>query len=64
MSQAPGGEVVENAPAGLQAIAAKRPIAYQGASGPCKFTPIGDISDSKFRYEQVKDGKITLLKIA
>ena len=64
VSQAPGGEVVENAPAGLQAIAAKRPVAYQGASGPCKFTEKGDISDSKFRYEQVKDGKITLLKIA
>ena len=64
VSQAPGGEVVEDAPAGLRAIAARRPIAYQGASGPCKFTPKGDIADSKFRYEQVKDGKVTLLRIA
>ncbi len=64
VSQAPGGRVVESAPEGLQAIAAKQPIAYQGASGPCKFTERGDIQDSKFRYEQVRDGKIVLLKIA
>lgn len=63
VSQAPGGKVVENAPDGLKAIAAKEPIAYSGASSPCKFTPSGDITDTKFRYEQVKDGKLTLLKI-
>ncbi len=63
-SQAPGGKVVENALDGLQAIAAKQPIAYQGASGPCKFTARGDIQDSKFRYEQVQSGAIKLLKIA
>jgi branched-chain amino acid transport system substrate-binding protein len=64
VSQAPGGLVVENALDGLQAIAAGKPIAYQGASGPCKFTDRGDITDSKFRYEQVQDGAIKLLKIA
>ncbi len=64
VSQAPGGRVVENAPDGLQAIAAKQPIAYQGASGPCKFTGRGDIQDSRFRYEQVQSGAIKLLKIA
>lgn len=64
VSQAPGGQVVENAPDGLKAIAAKQPIAYQGASGPCKFTDRGDIQDSKFRYEQVQSGTIKLLKIA
>jgi branched-chain amino acid transport system substrate-binding protein len=64
VSQAPGGKVVDNALGGLKAIAAKQPIAYEGASGPCKFTPKGDITDSKFRYEQVVDGKIKLLKIA
>ena len=63
VSQAPGGKVVEDAPDGLVAIAAKQPIAYQGASGPCKFTDKGDITDSKFRYEQVKDGKLLLLGI-
>jgi branched-chain amino acid transport system substrate-binding protein len=64
VSQAPGGVVVENALDGLKAIAAGKPIAYQGASGPCKFTDKGDITDSKFRYEQVVDGAIKLLKIA
>lgn len=64
VSQAPGGQVVENAPDGLKAIAAKQPIAYQGASGPCKFTDRGDIQDSKFRYEQVQSGMTKLLKIA
>jgi branched-chain amino acid transport system substrate-binding protein len=64
VSQAPGGMVVENAPDGLKAIAAGKPIAYQGASGPCKFTDKGDITDSKFRYEQVQDGVVKLLKIA
>lgn len=64
VSQAPGGKVVSNAPDGLKAIAAKEPIAYEGASGPCKFTPKGDIQDSKFRYEQVQNGAFKLLKIA
>jgi branched-chain amino acid transport system substrate-binding protein len=64
VSQAPGGRVVENALDGLKAIAAKQPIAYQGASGPCKFTERGDITDSKFRYEQIQGGAIKLLKIA
>ncbi|WP_254070396.1 ABC transporter substrate-binding protein [Acidisphaera sp. L21] len=63
VSQAPGGAVVVNALDGLKAIAAKQAIAYDGASGPCKFTDRGDIQDSKFRYEQVQGGKITLLKI-
>ena len=64
VSQAPGGKVVTNALDGLKAIAAKEPIAYEGASGPCKFTPKGDIQDSKFRYEQVQSGTFKLLKIA
>lgn len=64
VSQAPGGQVVTNALDGLKAIAAKQPIAYEGASGPCKFTERGDIQDSKFRYEQVQSGAIKLLKIA
>ena len=63
VSQAPGGTVVENAPDGLKAIAAGQPIAYGGASGPCKFTDRGDIIDTNFRYEQVQDGAIKLLKI-
>ena len=64
VSQAPGGRVVGTVLDGLQAIAARQPIAYEGASGPCKFTPSGDITDSRFRYEQVRAGKPVLLRIA
>lgn len=64
VSQAPGGAVIDNAIDGLKAIAAKQAVNYDGASGPCDFTETGDISDSKFRYEQVQGGKITLVKIA
>jgi len=64
VSQAPGGTRVSNVLDGLKLIAAKTPIDYDGASGPCDFNDIGDITDSRFRYEQVKSGKLSLLKIA
>ena len=64
VSQAAGGEKVDDALDGMKAITAKKPVDYDGASGPCDFTDIGDISDCKFRYEQVKGGKVTLVKIA
>ena len=59
-----GGDKVESAVAGLKLLAAGKKIDYVGASGPCDFTDIGDITDSKFRYEQVKAGKLVLLKVA
>jgi branched-chain amino acid transport system substrate-binding protein len=59
-----GGERVDNAVDGLKLIAAGRKVDYDGASGPCDFTEIGDVSDAKFRYEEVRGGKITLIKIA
>lgn len=64
VSQAAGGTKVENALDGLKAIAAKQAVNYDGASGPCDFTDLGDIQDCQFRYEQVKGGKLTLVKIA
>ena len=39
-------------------------IDYVGASGPCRFTDIGDVAEASFRYEQVRNGKPVLLKIA
>ena len=59
-----GGERVETAVEGLKLIDQAKKVDYDGASGPCDFTEIGDITDAKFRYEQVKGSKITLLKIA
>lgn len=60
---ATGAKAVDNAPDGLKAIAARQAINYDGASGPCQFTDKGDISDSRFRYEQIKGARINLLKI-
>lgn len=59
-----GGEKVESALAGLKLVAAGKKVDYSGASGPCDFTPTGDITDCKFRSEQVKGGKLVLLKVA
>lgn len=64
VSQAEGGAKIDNALDGLKAIAAKQPVDYDGASGPCDFTDIGDIKDCKFRYEQVQSGKLVLVRIA
>lgn len=64
VAQSKGGVVVDNAVDGLKAIAAGQAVDYDGASGPCDFTDSGDIADCQFRYEQVKAGKITLVKIA
>ncbi len=64
VSQAPGGAKVDNAIDGLKAIAAGQAVDYVGSSGPCDFLDSGDITDSRFRYEQVRDGKIALVKIA
>jgi len=59
-----GGKAVDNAVDGLKAIAAGEKVDYSGASGPCDFDDRGDILDCKFRYEQIKAGKFTLVKIA
>lgn len=59
-----GGVEVDNAISGIEAVLAGEEVDYSGASGPCDFTDIGDIADASFRYEQVVDGNIELLKIA
>jgi branched-chain amino acid transport system substrate-binding protein len=59
-----GGKAVDNAVDGIKAIAAGEKVDYVGASGPCDFDDKGDILDCKFRYEQIKANKLTLLKIA
>ncbi|SJZ39883.1 branched-chain amino acid transport system substrate-binding protein [Enhydrobacter aerosaccus] len=58
-----GGTAVDNAVDGLKAIAAGQKVDYSGASGPCDFDDKGDIIDCKFRYDQIKGGKFTLVKI-
>ncbi|PYM91148.1 MAG: ABC transporter substrate-binding protein [Candidatus Rokuibacteriota bacterium] len=62
ISQGPGVKV-ESAVEGLKLLAQGKAVNYEGASGPCDFTEIGDIMDTKFRYEQAEKGKFKLLKI-
>ena len=59
-----GGTTVDSAVDGIKAIAAGDKVDYSGASGPCDFDDKGDILDCKFRYDQIKGGKFTLVKIA
>ena len=40
-----------------------REINYEGVSGNCDFTEIGDIQDCKFRFQVVKDGKLQFAKV-
>ncbi len=57
------GEKVYTAVDGLKALAAGKEINYEGASGPCDFTDIGDILGCRFRYMQVRKGKLEFLKL-
>jgi len=58
------GQKVYSAVEGLKVLAEGKDINYEGASGPCDFTDIGDILGCRFRYMEVVDGKLKFLKIA
>ena len=58
-----GGARVDSAAEGLRLLAQGKEINFDGASGPCDFNEIGDIVDTKFRYEQAEKGRFKLLKI-
>lgn len=58
-----GGSKVYTAVEGLKALAAGKEINYEGASGPCEFNEIGDISHCRFRYMKVVKGKLEFLKL-
>jgi branched-chain amino acid transport system substrate-binding protein len=58
------GTRVDSAVEGLKLLAQGKAVNFEGASGPCEFNEIGDILDTKFRYERAEKGKFTLLKIA
>jgi len=57
-------ERVYTAVDGLAALKQGKEIKYSGASGPCTFTDIGDISDCKFRYNHVEKGAFTFLEVS
>ena len=58
-----GGEKVHAAVDGLKLLAAGKEIDYQGVSGDCDFTDIGDVQDCKFRFNRVKDSKFGLVTV-
>jgi len=60
----PAGVKVTSAVEGLKLLAAGKEINYEGASGPCKFTPAGDIENCKFRFEVAEKGKYRLLSVS
>jgi ABC-type branched-subunit amino acid transport system substrate-binding protein len=57
------GEKVFTAVDGLEALKQGKEIKYEGASGPCVFTDIGDITDCKFRFNQADNGAFKLLEV-
>lgn len=57
------GVKVDNAIDGIKALKDGKEIKYTGASGPCKFSDIGNILEVTFRLNQIKDGKIAEVKI-
>ena len=57
------GQKVYTAVEGLKAMAEGKEINYEGASGPCDFTDIGDILGCRFRYMHVVKGKLEFLKL-
>jgi branched-chain amino acid transport system substrate-binding protein len=63
VSQGPGAPV-DNALDGLKLLAQGKDVNYEGASGACDFDTKGDILNVTFKYEQVKAGKLTFVKLA
>jgi branched-chain amino acid transport system substrate-binding protein len=58
------GEKVSSAADGLKLLAVGKDVNYEGASGPCDFTELGDITDCKFRFDVAEKGKMKLLSIS
>ena len=57
------GEAVDNAVDGIRLLSEGQPINYAGASGPCDFNEIGDISTATFRFDRVNQGQFELMKV-
>jgi ABC-type branched-subunit amino acid transport system substrate-binding protein len=57
------GVKVDSAVEGLKLLAQGKEINYEGASGPCDFTEIGDILDCKIRFDQAQGAKFKFVKM-
>jgi branched-chain amino acid transport system substrate-binding protein len=58
------GQAVYSAIEGMKLLGAGKAVNYSGASGPCDFTPEGDIVSCKFRFDVVEGGKPKLLSLS
>ena len=58
------GQAVHSAVEGMKLLAAGKAVNYSGASGPCDFTPDGDITTCKFRFDLVEGGQPKLLSLS
>ena len=58
------GQKVFTAVDGLVALKQGAEIKYEGASGPCVFTDIGDITSCRFRFNEADNGAFKLLEVA
>jgi branched-chain amino acid transport system substrate-binding protein len=57
------GVKVDSAVEGLKLLGQGKEINYEGASGPCDFTEIGDILDCKIRFDQAQGAKFKFVKM-
>jgi branched-chain amino acid transport system substrate-binding protein len=51
------GDAIDNAVDGLAMLADGGSVNYNGASGPCDFTDIGDITGTQFLFKLIQDGQ-------
>ena len=58
------GMKVYTAVEGLAALKEGKEVKYSGASGPCTFTDIGDISDCKFAFNRVDNGTFKFIELS
>jgi branched-chain amino acid transport system substrate-binding protein len=64
ISQDPQGVLTDNVPTALKILAANQKVNYDGPSGPLNFAENGDVKGVFFRYEQIRQGKLVLVKVA
>jgi len=57
------GTKVYSAVEGLRLLREGTDINYEGASGPCIFDKIGDITDCSYRLQQIKQGIFNTVKV-
>ena len=56
------GDAVDNAVDGLATLAGGGSVNYTGASGPCDFNDVGDITGTQFVFKQITGGSADLFK--